>query len=196
MYHAMACLTVPKLYISVSFRKSAKHSCSHYLTMLMSRGGKSQKSVAQSYTAYRIVQLELPQITITSNDTFCLLNWLNLASRRKMHKWILVFKCLNNLVTKYLAQYFIRNADLHDHATRRSNDLHPPKPKPNMSKRTFKYAGAIYFNSLPNYVKSASSVNSFKKMLTEYWFYLIISISHPLAHTFCIDLPRFFTVLQ
>ena len=104
----------------------------------------------------------------TSNDTFCVLNWLNLASRGKMHKCILVFKCLNNLVPKYLTQYFTRNADLHDHAIRRNNDLHPPKPKRNMSKRTFKYAGAIYFNSLPNYVKSASSVNSFKKMLTEY----------------------------
>ena len=50
------------------------------------------------------------------------------------------FKCLNNLV---------------------------PKPKRNMGKRTFKYAGAIYFNSLPNCAKNATSVNSFKKMLTE-----------------------------
>ena len=105
----------------------------------------------------------------TSNDTFCLLNWLNLASRRKMHKCILVFNSLNNLVPRYRKQYFTRNADLHDHATRRSNDLHPPKPKCNMGKRTFKYAGAIYFNSLPNYVKSATSVNSFKKMLTDYF---------------------------
>ena len=44
------------------------HSCSHYLTMLMLRGGKSQKGVAKSYTAYRTVQLELyygrtPQMT-------------------------------------------------------------------------------------------------------------------------------------
>ena len=38
----------------------------------------------------------------------------------------------------------------------RSNDPHPPKPKRNMGKRTFKYAGAIYFNSLPNLVKSAT----------------------------------------
>ena len=65
----------------------------------------------------------------TSNDTFCVLNWLNLASRWKMHKFILVLKCLNNLVPKYLMQYFTRNADLQDHATRRLNDLHPPKPK-------------------------------------------------------------------
>ena len=67
----------------------------------------------------------------TSNDTFCALNWLNLASRRKMHKCILVFRCLNNLVPKYLTQYFSKNADLHDHATWRSNDLHPPKPERN-----------------------------------------------------------------
>ena len=131
----------------------------------------------------------------TSNDSFCVLNWLNVASRKKMHKCILVFKCLNNLVPKYLMQYFTRNADLHDHATWRSKfDLHPPKPKCNMGKRTFKYARAIYFNSLPNYVKSATSINSFKKMLTEY-FTLLISISHLLAHTFYIDLARFFTVI-
>ena len=103
----------------------------------------------------------------TSNDTFCALNWINLASRSKMYKCILVFKCLNNLVPKYLTQYFARNADLHDHATRRSNDLHSPKPKRNMGKKTLKYAGAIYFNSLPNYVKCTTSVNSFKKMLTQ-----------------------------
>ena len=52
-----------------------------------------------------------------------------------MHKCILVFRCLNNLVPKYLTQYFKRNADLHNHATRRSNDLHPPKPKRNIGKK-------------------------------------------------------------
>ena len=103
----------------------------------------------------------------TSNYTFCVLNWLNIASSRKMHRFILVFKRLNNLVPKYLTQYFTRNADLHNHATRRNND--PPKPKRNIGKRTFKYAGAIYFSSLPNYVKSAAWFNSFKKMLTDYF---------------------------
>ena len=67
---------------------------------------------------------------------------------------------------------FYKECDLHNHATRRGNDLHPPKPKPNVGTRTFEYAGAIYFNSLPNYVKSATSVNSFKKMLTKYFTYL------------------------
>jgi len=55
-----------------------------------------------------------------------------------MHKCILVFKSLNNLVPKYLTQYFTTNADLHDRATRKSNDLDPPKSKRNTGKKTFK----------------------------------------------------------
>ena len=72
-----------------------------------------------------------------------MLNWLSLACKRKLHKCSLVFKCLNNLVPKYLTEYFIRNKAFHHYGTRRSNDLHPPKPKTNMGKRTFKYAGTI-----------------------------------------------------
>ena len=72
----------------------------------------------------------------TSKNAFHLLNWLSLACRRKLHKCSLVFKCLNNLVPKYLTEYFIRNKAFHDYRTRRSNDLHPPKPKNNMEKKT------------------------------------------------------------
>ena len=93
------------------------------------------------------------------------ITWLNLASRKKMHKCIVVVKCLNNLVPKYLVQYFTRNGELHNHATRRKNNLHPPKLQCTMGKRTFKYVGAIYFNSLPNCVESATSLNSFKNMI-------------------------------
>ena len=71
----------------------------------------------------------------TSKNAFHLLNWLSLACRRKLHKCSLVFKCLNNLVPKYLTEYFIRNKAFHDYRTRRSNDLHPPKPKNNMEKK-------------------------------------------------------------
>ena len=62
-----------------------------------------------------------------------------------------------------------------------------------MGKRTFTYAEAIYFNSLPNHVKSATSVNMFEKDADRV-FYLIILI-YLLACTFNIDLAKFFTVL-
>ena len=61
-----------------------------------------------------------------SNDTFCVLNWLNLASRRKMHRCIEVFKCLNNIAPKYLTQYFTKNADLHDHVTQEEKQRPAP----------------------------------------------------------------------
>ena len=80
-----------------------------------------------------------------SDDTSRVLNWLSLTPRRTMQKCILSFKCLNNLVPKYVTQYFTRNVDLHDHASRRSNDLHPPKPKRNIGKRTFKYTWDYLF---------------------------------------------------
>ena len=60
---------------------------------------------------------------------------------------------------------------MHDHATTSSNDLYPPKPKRNVGKITFNYAGNIYFNSLPNCVKSATSVSSFKDMMIKYFIF-------------------------
>ena len=53
--------------------------------------------------------------------------------------------------------------------------LHPPKPKRNMGKRTLMYSETIYFSSLPNCVKSATYLNSFKNMIIKYfkknWIY-------------------------
>ena len=54
----------------------------------MLRGGKSQRGVTKSYSAY----MQEPRITEeTSNDTFRVLNCLNLASSRKMHKFFSSF---------------------------------------------------------------------------------------------------------
>ena len=109
--------------------------------------------------------------TRRSNDLrpFHLLNWLSLACKRKLHKCNLVFKCLNNLVPKYLTEYFIRNKAFHDYGTRRSNDLHPPKPMTNMGKRTFKYAGTIHSNFLPAHIKTALSFSNFKSLLIKHY---------------------------
>jgi len=111
------------------------HSCSHYLTILMLHGGISDWCCKELHHLQNRAALIILWKN-TSNDTFHVLNWLTLSSRRKMHKCILVFKCLSSLVAKYLTQYFTRNADLHNHATTctRRNNLHPPKPKCNMGK--------------------------------------------------------------
>ena len=77
-------------------------------------------------------------------------------------------------------QYFTRNADLNDHATRRSNDLQPRKPL----KELLSMQGLFISILCQIMLKDADRV-----------FYLEILISYLLAHNFNIDLTRFFTVL-
>ena len=110
----------------------------------------------------------------TSKDAFGLLNWvwfvkLNLNWRRKMHKCILVYKWINNMVPEYLCSYFIRNSTFHSYNTRR-HDLHLPKPNRNLGKRTFRYSATICFNNLPVQIKDSTSLNIFKHFLFNHFY--------------------------
>ena len=71
------------------------------------------------------------------SHSFNVLGWTDLETNRKIHKCVLVFKCLHNLVPQYLSNYFIRNYNVHGYNTRRKADLHLPKPKLSLGKRTF-----------------------------------------------------------
>ena len=105
----------------------------------------------------------------SSADAFDILKWKDLETKRKLHKCILVYKCLNNLVPDYLGNYFNKNLDYHNYNTRRKRDLHLPQPKRNLGKRTFKYFGAILCNSLPMELNSIDSLSSFKTRIKHYF---------------------------
>ena len=106
----------------------------------------------------------------SSKDTFNVLGWVELETKRKRHKCTLVFKCLNNLVPKYLCNYFTRNCNVHSYNTRRNTDLHLPKPNLSLAKRTFRYSGSALFNLLPRSIKNAESLSSFKVLINTYKF--------------------------
>ena len=55
-----------------------------------------------------------------TEEAFKMLAWVNFETQTKAHKCILVFKCLNDLVTPYLSSYFIRNHTIHTYATRQN----------------------------------------------------------------------------
>ena len=106
----------------------------------------------------------------TSKNTFGLLNWVNLNSRRNIHKCILVYKCINNMVPEYLCSYFLRNSNFHNYNTRRRHDLHIPKPNRNLGKRTFRYSATVCFNTLPDQIKACTSLNIFKHFIFNYFY--------------------------
>ena len=119
------------------------------------------------------LQNRAPRIILkrnTSKNTFGLLNWVNLNSRRNIHKCILVYKCINNMVPEYLCSYFLRNSNFHNYNTRRRHDLHIPKPNRNLGKRTFRYSATVCFNTLPAQIKDCTSLNIFKHFIFNYFY--------------------------
>ena len=107
----------------------------------------------------------------SSRGTFNVLGWTDLEINRKIHKCVLVFKCLHNLVPQYLSNYFIRNYNVHGYNTRRKADLHLPKPKLSLGKRTFRFSGTALFNSLPCKIQEAVSLSSFKNLVKAHFIY-------------------------
>lgn len=104
----------------------------------------------------------------SSRDNFDILKWTDLETNRKIHKCVLVFKCLYNLVPQYLSNYFTRNSCFHTHNTRRKSDLHLPKQKLSLGKRTFRFSGSVLFNSLPAHIKHTTSLSSFKSLVKDH----------------------------
>ena len=67
-----------------------------------------------------------------------------------------------------LVEKFIKIKDLNREYNLRSNDsdLALPKPKTNYLKRSFRYSGAVLWNSLPSEAKKASSLYQFKRIMS------------------------------
>ena len=106
----------------------------------------------------------------SSKDNFNVLGWAELETQWKRHKCVLVYKCLNNLVPQYPSDYFIRNYNIHSYTTRRKTDLHLPKAKLSLAKRTFRYSGSALFNQSPPNMQKAKSHSSFKVLINTYNF--------------------------
>ena len=94
-------------------------------------------------------------------------------SLRKIHKCVLVYKCLNNLVPQYLSDYFTRNYNVHSYNTHRKTDLHLPKVKLSLAKRTFRYLGSALFNLLPRSMQKAETLSSFKILIYSHNFKIL-----------------------
>ena len=116
---------------------------------------------------YKIVlsELSLNQALIRFLNS---LGWNNLSIRGTEQKANLMYKCANNLGPAYLCNLFaprISNYDLRD----AKGKLLLPKPRTDYLKRSFSYSGALLLNNLPEEVRTANSLDIFKRRIHR-WF--------------------------
>ena len=101
------------------------------------------------------------------------LHFLPVRFRIKYKLCLLVFKCINDLAPEYLKELiFLR--EVKRRSSRLDNDFFllkvPPCPNFNKSQGAFSYVGPKTWNDLPYFIRSMSSVNSFKTALKTHYF--------------------------
>ena len=104
---------------------------------------------------------------VRSSEVLNKLGWETLAKRRELNRVVLMDKVLGNHTAPNLKDLFSRrnaSQNIYDQLRNSETDLSLKKTKAEFLKKTFGYSGAIIWNSLPQDVKAAESITSFKTM--------------------------------
>jgi hypothetical protein len=82
---------------------------------------------------------------------------------------IFVYKSTNFLLPSHCANYFTRTKDIHSHATRgHQYDLFLTNAQKNCRINSLSIRGPRYWNSIPVYIRTATSLRMFKNHLKQY----------------------------
>ena len=98
---------------------------------------------------------------VRSSEVLNTLGWEKLANRRALNKLVFIYKVLANHTAPNLKDLFSRR-NVSQNNRNSETDLSIKKPKTEFLKKTFGYSGAVLWNSLPQDVKMAESLISFK----------------------------------
>ena len=102
------------------------------------------------------------------SPVICKLGWLSVSNALAFRDLVMVFKCLNGLAPPYLSTRFVKRSSIHSRNTRHSDDINLVKCRTSLAQRSFFFHAAKRWNDLPTSIKSASSLQSFKKVLRDY----------------------------
>lgn len=100
-----------------------------------------------------------------SAELFNQLGWLRFDERVRYRKCILMYKALNNLAPTYLSNKFTYAHNMHNLDLRSATNqtLYVPKPTLEIYRRSLTYSGPKLWNTLPESVRNAPSLGSFKQ---------------------------------
>ena len=97
------------------------------------------------------------------------LHWLRVPQRITYKLCLLTYKSLLNLMPDYISEFCIRVADSRLRSSSRGL-LQVPRSNTMFGERSFAVSGPTAWNSLPDHVKHASSLEGFKSRLKTYLF--------------------------
>ena len=91
-----------------------------------------------------------------------------LLHEMKLLELIHKFYYHNHLLPNIFQEYFVTNNSVHQYSTRSKNNLHISVINSSIGQRCSVYRGSKYWNELPDYLKSDSSVFLFKRNVKHY----------------------------
>src|ERR1043165_9136891 len=101
------------------------------------------------------------------------LHWLRVPQRITYKLCLITYKSLNDCMPDYISDFCIRVADNRNRSRLRSsskNLLQVPRSSTRFGDCSFSVAGPTAWNSLPDHVKNAPSLETFKSKLKTYLF--------------------------
>ena len=101
----------------------------------------------------RAAKLIMPDLSLTTDAKLQHLGLLPLREKFMLNKAMLIFKAFRNLAPQYLKDLFICH---NSRAPSRSMIL--PKPRIDLFKNSFSFAGASLWNSIPTHTTSCSTL--------------------------------------
>ena len=98
------------------------------------------------------------------------LGWLSVPKRLLYNKAILTYKALNNLTPTYISNLLTPLSEKHSRSLRSSENglLCIPRSRSALYDRSFSHSASKLWNSLPQDIRTKSSLNAFKTCIRDY----------------------------
>ena len=118
----------------------------------------------QKRAARAILDLDF---TVPSETMFTQLKWMTFPERFIYHKKIQMYKTVCGDVPDYLKHDVVLTSEIHSRLLRSSSNIQVYTPRPNTE--LFIFSGTSIWNSIPEYIKTASSVKHFKSLYLRWY---------------------------
>ena len=89
---------------------------------------------------------------------------------------VFMYKHITPEVPTLFSSFYRRNNSIHSHNTRISEDIYVPYARTNVRKFSMRLNGAVTWNSIPDAIRSSSTLNIFKKSLKKHLIHRKISV--------------------